>query len=113
MTTITVFRKSNGEISGYDSAGHTGYAEAGEDIVCAAVSALTQATLNGLINVLAVPVDYQIDEEDAYLSVSLGKDVPLHKREGAQLLLQTLVAGLQSIETGYARFIRVIFKERR
>ena len=40
MTEITVFLKG-GKPIGFDAHGHTGYAECGEDIVCAAVSAIT------------------------------------------------------------------------
>ena len=112
MTTVTVFRRPDGSLSGFDCRGHAEYADAGEDIVCAAVSALTQGTLNGLLNVLKAPVDYRIDEKDGILTASLG-DVPEDKRAGAQLLLETLVSALQMIEADYARFIRVIFKERR
>ena len=79
------------------------YADAGEDIVCAAVSALTQGTLNGLLNVLKAPVDYHIDEKDGILTAALG-EVPEGKRAGAQLLLQTLASALQMIEADYARF---------
>jgi uncharacterized protein YsxB (DUF464 family) len=113
MTTVIVFRAPDGSISGFDTSGHTGYADMGEDIVCAAVSALTQATLNGLLNVLRAPVKHEMDEEGARLAVSLGRDFPSDKREGAQLLLETLVSGLQSIEMAYPGFVRVIFKERR
>ena len=112
MTTVTVFRRPDGTLSGFDCRGHSGYADAGEDIVCAAVSALTQGTLNGLLNVLQAPVDYRIDEKDGILTASLG-EVPEGKRAGAQLLLQTLASALQMIEADYARFLRVIFKERR
>ena len=112
MTTVTVFRRPDGSLSGFDCRGHALYADAGEDIVCAAVSALTQGTLNGLLNVLQAPVDYRIDEKDGILTASLG-EVPEGKRAGAQLLLETLVSALQSIEADYARFLRVIFKERR
>ena len=112
MTTVTVFRRPDGTLSGFDCRGHSGYADAGEDIVCAAVSALTQGTLNGLLNVLKAPVDYRIDEKDGILTASLG-DVPEGKRAGAQLLLETLASALQMIEADYARFLRVIFKERR
>ena len=112
MTTVTVFRRPDGSLSGFDCRGHAEYADAGEDIVCAAVSALTQGTLNGLLNVLKAPVDYRIDEKDGILTASLG-EVPEGKRAGAQLLLETLVSALQMIEADYARFIRVIFKERR
>ena len=112
MTTVTVFRRPDGSLSGFDCRGHAEYADAGEDIVCAAVSALTQGTLNGLLNVLKAPVDYRIDEKDGILTASLG-DVPEGKRAGAQLLLETLASALQMIEADYARFVRVIFKERR
>ena len=112
MTTVTVFRRPDGSLSGFDCRGHANYADAGGDIVCAAISALTQGTLNGLLNVLQAPVDYRIDEKDGILTASLG-EVPEGKRAGAQLLLETLVSALQSIEADYARFLRVIFKERR
>lgn len=112
MTTVTVFQLPDGTISGFDCRGHSHYAEAGEDIVCAAVSALTQGTLNGLLNVLEAPVIYEIDEKDGILTASL-EDVPENKRAGAQLLLKTLVSALQMIEVDYARHVRVIFKERR
>ena len=104
MTTVTVFQLPDGTLSGFDCRGHADFADAGEDIVCAAVSALTQGTLNGLLNVL--------NEKDGVLTASLG-DVPENKRAGAQLLLKTLVSALQMIEADYARHIRVIFKERR
>ena len=57
-------------------------------------------------------MDYHIDEKDGILTAALG-EVPEGKRAGAQLLLETLVSALQMIEADYARFIRVIFKERR
>lgn len=112
MTTVTVFQSPDGTLSGFDCRGHADFADAGEDIVCAAVSALTQGTLNGLLNVLKAPVAYNIDEKDGVLTASLG-DVPENKRAGAQLLLQTLVSALRMIEADYARHVRVIFKERR
>ena len=67
MTTVTVFCEADGALSGFDCRGHADYAEAGEDIVCAAVSALTQGTLNGLLNVLKAPVAYKINEKDGVL----------------------------------------------
>ena len=47
MTEITVFLKG-GKPIGFDAHGHTGYAECGEDIVCAAVSAITQTAAMGV-----------------------------------------------------------------
>ena len=112
MVCVHFLTPPEGAVLGFSLQGHAGCGEAGQDIVCAAVSALTQGTLNGLLNVLKAPVDYHIDEKDGILTASLG-EVPEGKRAGAQLLLQTLVSALQMIEADYARFVRVIFKERR
>ena len=40
MTKVTIF-KQQGLYKGFEVSGHSGYADAGEDIVCAAISALT------------------------------------------------------------------------
>ena len=48
MTTVT-FHSADGRLDGFVVEGHSGYAQAGADIVCAAVSAavgLTECTIN-------------------------------------------------------------------
>ena len=47
MITITV-KKRNGNYLEFVSKGHAGYAEEGQDIVCAAVSVLVINTVNSL-----------------------------------------------------------------
>ena len=47
MINITV-KKRNGSYLDFLSRGHAGYAEEGQDIVCAAVSALIITTVNSL-----------------------------------------------------------------
>ena len=39
-----VFERKNGRLCGFSVRGHAGYADAGEDIVCAAVSSAVQFT---------------------------------------------------------------------
>ena len=112
-TTVTFFKRSDGALIGYRAVGHTGYAEAGEDIVCAAVSALTQTTLNGLQNVLKVPVRSTIDDRTALLEATLTPEIPEKQLEQAQLLLETLLQGLQAIQRSYPRNVRISFEERR
>ena len=53
---------SGGEIRGFDVSGHAEYAPYGEDIVCAAVSILTIATVNSLEAQLG-EVQAQVAEE--------------------------------------------------
>ncbi|MDL2233629.1 ribosomal-processing cysteine protease Prp [Ruminococcaceae bacterium OttesenSCG-928-L11] len=47
-----VFRRRNGTIHGVTVSGHAGYADSGDDIVCAAVTSAVQLTANGLTEVL-------------------------------------------------------------
>ena len=113
MTTVEFRARKGGGYTGFEVSGHAGYAESGQDIVCAEVSALTQATLNGLKNVLKAPVMFDIDPERAYLCVFLTPEATESQRRDAQILLETLFQALQAVERDFPRFVRVITRERR
>ena len=112
-STVTFWKRSDGALIGYQVEGHTGYASAGADIVCAAISALTQSTLNGLQNVLKAPVMFDQDDDGAFIEAILTPEASEDQIRQAQLLLVTLLEGLQAIQRGYPRNLRIIFKERR
>ena len=112
-TTVTFLKRSDGAQLGYRANGHSGYAEAGADIVCAAISALTQTTLNGLKNVLKAPVMFDQDDDGAFIEAILTPEASEDQIRQAQLLLVTLLEGLQAIQREYPRNLRIIFKERR
>ena len=110
---MTFLKRSDGALIGYSACGHSGYAEAGADIVCAAISALTQTTLNGLKNVLKAPVMFDQDDDGAFIEAKLTPEASEEQIQQAQLLLVTLLEGLQAIQRSYPRNLRIIFKERR
>ena len=53
MTRVEFFDQ-DGRITGFSCSGHSGYAEEGSDIVCAAISALTQGAVIGLKEVIGL-----------------------------------------------------------
>ena len=112
-TAVTFYKRSDGTLIGFHSQGHSGYARAGEDIVCAGISALTQSTLNGLINIAHIPTEYEIDEQKALLEAILKPETTEKQLEQADLLLETLLQGIQAIERSYPRNVRIFFEERR
>ena len=61
MTKITFFR-SGGSFYGFQEEGHTGYADEGQDILCAALSAMTMLIVNTIEIAYASDVDYSVDE---------------------------------------------------
>ena len=113
MTTVAFFRAPDQSIIGFEASGHTGFAAAGEDIVCAAVSALTEATLNGLQSVVKAPLMFDRDEDSALLTACLTPDCSGEALDRAQILLRTLQEAIQAIAWEYPRNVRIIFKERR
>ena len=89
MTTIT-FRTEGDRIIGFDSQGHSGYAEEGADIVCAAISStisLVDVTIN---DVLGLAASVKVCEEDASISFRL----PGGLSETAECTCQSLLTGL-------------------
>ena len=70
MTTIT-FRTEGDRIIGFDSQGHSGYAEEGADIVCAAVSSTIDLVIATINDVLGLAASVKVRESDASISLRL------------------------------------------
>lgn len=107
MTRIKVFR-SGGKITGFEAKGHSGYAEEGSDIVCSAVSALTQTAVGGLLEIAALPVEYSI--ADGSLWCQLQK-LSAHEREKADMILETMLLGLRTMQEDYGEYLKIIERE--
>ena len=75
MTKI-VFRKSGGIFYGFEEHGHTGYGESGDDILCAALSAMTMLIINAIEVSYASDVEYVIDEETTDVKVTARGALP-------------------------------------
>jgi uncharacterized protein YsxB (DUF464 family) len=88
-------------VLGLEVSGHAGFAEAGSDIVCAAISALVLSAAEGLRAHCKVKTAVE-DAPSAYrLEVPAGGD------ERAQAVLETAIGGLQAIAASYPRHLRV------
>ena len=74
---------------------------------------MTQSTLNGLKNVLKAPVMFEQNDFRAFIEARLTPEVTDEQLELAQLLLITLLEGLQAVEREFPLNVRIIFKERR
>jgi hypothetical protein len=112
-TTVTFFRRSDGCLTGFLAKGHADYGRYGSDIVCAAVSALTQATLGGLTDVVKVPVMYDVDETLGLLEARLTPEATGEQLQQAQILLKTLEGAIRQMERNYPRNVHISFEERR
>ncbi len=102
--------RSNGRLVGFDCIGHAEFDDPGKDIVCSAVSALTTATANGIIEVAKVQAGVSVDETNG-IHLILAEDTCQEGLDKAELLLKTLQLGLRSIEQAYPKNLKVCIKE--
>lgn len=87
--------------------GHAGYAESGSDIVCAAASVLAQNAVNSIEQFTEDTFTVEINENsgELYFRIDAGYS------DETELLLNSLILGLQGIEEEYMEYIDVIFEE--
>ena len=90
MTTVC-FYKTNGIYYGFEEKGHTGFAESGEDILCAALSSMTMLLINTIECSYDSIVDYTIDEKTTDIKLIAKSALPKYEKDEKK---QYAVSGL-------------------
>ena len=108
MTRCILYLDSTGNYTGFSVRGHAGYAEAGSDIVCAAVSALTTTCVNAMESVAGV-----LPGTDGALGAEIPMDLTASQLHDCQVLLGALRQGLADLVEGYPRYVSLSIEERR
>jgi len=107
MIKITI-KKKDSIIYGFTSSGHAEFAKSGKDIICAGVSAIV---INAINSVEKFTNDqFKLDEQQ-----EMGKiifDFIQSPSENSQLLMESMVLGLQGIQQNYGKkYIILNFRE--
>lgn len=99
-------RKEDEVITSYSIEGHAFFAKPGKDIVCAGVSAVTVGTVNAIERLLQVQLPHQM--EKGLLRVDVPQFPDQNELQSqVQLLLQSMLVMLQTIELSYGKHIRI------
>ncbi len=102
--TKVIFNRKNGKIIRFVISGHTGKAEYGKDVLCAAISSVSQNALVGITEILNIkPEILKID--DGYLEFELQKQD--YNNEFAQLLLESCLKSLKEIVKNEKKFVKL------
>lgn len=107
MTDVVITKKDN-HIVLVESSGHTGYAEEGHDIVCAALSSILQTALLGLIKV--ADIDVESETGDGYLRFAIPEDIDDVRRASADIILDTMYEGVNDLYQGLSKYIKLEVK---
>ncbi len=108
MIQVIILRDRERSIRGIELHGHAGYAEYGQDVICAAVSALAINMANSVERLTDDPFKGSVGEEDGSFSFSFTDTVSPE----SQLLMSSLILGLETIRDTYgAEYIHFRFRE--
>ena len=105
MTRCEFFTEED-RITGFSVSGHSGYSEAGTDIVCAAISAvvtMAEATIN---EVCGAKAKVRVKEEDARVTLTL--PASCDEEESVQAVLAGMMLTLCSLRDDYPDYIEVL-----
>ena len=105
MTKCEFFTQDD-RITGFSVSGHSGYAEAGSDIVCAAISAvvgMTEATIN---DVCGGKAKVRVKEADARITLTL--PTVCEEEEAIQAVLAGMMLYLLNLRDEYSDYIEVL-----
>ncbi|MCI5621416.1 MAG: ribosomal-processing cysteine protease Prp [Lachnospiraceae bacterium] len=108
MTKITIFRNHDKKYLAVSCFGHAEYADAGEDIVCAAISILVINTFNAIEVFTSDEISEDAEEETGLLNLKFMQPAG----HDSELLLDTMVLGLQKIQENYGdKYLILDFRE--
>ena len=93
-------------ITGFSVSGHSGYAEAGQDIVCAAISAvvtMAEATINDICGAKA-----KVRVKDADARITLTLPASCDEEDSVQAVLAGMMLTLCNMRDDYPDYIEVL-----
>ena len=100
------FLTEDDRITGFSVSGHSGYAEAGSDIVCAATSAAVAMAETTINDVCGGKAKVRVKEQDARVTLTLPSSCD--EEETVQAVLSGLLVTLLSFKEQYPDYIEVL-----
>ena len=105
MTKCEFFTEGD-RITGFTVSGHSGYAEAGQDIVCAAISAVVTMAEATITDVCGAKAKVRVKDEDARITLTL--PASCDEEESVQAVLAGMLIYLCGLRDEYPDHIEVL-----
>ena len=107
MTTVS-FHMEGERLVGFTVKGHSGYAEAGSDIVCAAVTSAVRLTECAVNDVLGLGASVKVKQADASVTLRIPGGLSPDNEATCQTLLTALMVHFASLHEEYPDHIIVL-----
>ena len=107
MTTVS-FHLEGSRIVGFDVQGHSGFADEGSDIVCAAVTSAVRLCECAINDVLGLEASVRVRQKDASISLKLPGGLGQTNESTCQTLLTALMVHFTELHEEYPENISVL-----
>jgi len=107
MITVGILTVASGELVGFSINDHAGYGDAGNDIVCAAVSSAAYLIANTITDVMHLHATIRVDEENADMLLKIEEKDAIRCRD----LLTGFKLHIVGLEEQYPENIQVSYLE--
>ena len=102
------FRMKGDRIEGFTVKGHSGFADEGHDIVCAAVTSAVRLTECAVNDVLGLEASVKVKEKEASIALKLPKGLSGENDAVCQTLLAALMVHFVQLAEEYPDSITVL-----
>ena len=107
MTTAS-FATDGSRIVSFQVKGHSGLAESGEDILCAAVTSAVRLTECAINDVLGLEAAVKVSEKDASITLKLPRNLEGEADQVCQTLLAAMMVYFVQLQEEYPEHINVM-----
>ena len=107
MTTVS-FHLEGSRIVGFEVQGHSGFADEGSDIVCAAVTSAVRLCECAINDVLGLEASVRVRQKDASISLKLPGGLGQTNESTCQTILTALMVYLTELHEEYPENISVL-----
>lgn len=107
MTTVTFYMEGE-RIVGFTVQGHSGYADEGSDIICAAVTSAVRLTECAINDVLGLEAAVKVRDKDASITLKLPSTLGQTNESTCQALLTALMVHFVQLAEEYPDYISVL-----
>ena len=109
MIKVMIKKDQAGSIRGFEVSGHSGYAKAGKDIICSAVSVTAYTAAGALEDLAGLGGCYS--ESDGHMVLHLPDTMPEQQKSTAAVILETTAIGFKQIELSYGNKYVLVLEE--
>ena len=92
---------------GVSVSGHSGYADAGEDIVCAAISSAVSMCECAITDVIGAQAQVSVNPKTAEVKINLPKSIAEDKHRECNIVLSALYIHLSALAEEYPQCITI------